>query len=130
MSGWGDKSAVNEIDEETGQSALHLAASKGRLAIVAILLSKKASIDVQDNAGRTPLYLAASAGFHGTLHVLMGTYNFIDVVLTLLTSGANQVIFTKKILAHIIRTLQINSGTFLYMRPFEMVCYFFQHYQL
>ena len=48
----------NETDEET-RTGLHVAAIKGNLSIVAILIKAKARLDITDKLGNTPLHYAA-----------------------------------------------------------------------
>eukprot|EP00727_Mastigamoeba_balamuthi_P001954 m51a1_g11756 hypothetical protein (961) ;mRNA; r:202717-206299 len=62
LSGWGDPSAISVPDEITGETALHLAAAKGRLPLLNLLLMKHAEVEALDAAGRTPLYAAACNG--------------------------------------------------------------------
>ena len=48
--------------DDSGQSALHLAARHGFMDTVKVLLDHQASVTVTDLNGYTPLYLAASEG--------------------------------------------------------------------
>ncbi|KAK6495290.1 hypothetical protein TWF481_003316 [Arthrobotrys musiformis] len=70
--------AVDLIDgiDESGRTPLHLAASKGKLDAVQVLLEFGATVDVPGDMGRTALHYAAIGGFP-------------DVVECLLKAGAN-----------------------------------------
>ncbi|MBU3728460.1 MAG: DUF1573 domain-containing protein, partial [Phycisphaerales bacterium] len=50
---------ANDVDPETGRSALHFAARENRAEVVAILLDSKADINAADRTGKTALTLAA-----------------------------------------------------------------------
>ncbi len=53
---------VNQVDGDTGRTALHWAARENRGEIVAILIEAKADVNVQDRTGKGPLTLAAETG--------------------------------------------------------------------
>ncbi|XP_030766009.1 protein phosphatase 1 regulatory subunit 12B isoform X5 [Sitophilus oryzae] len=55
-------SLVNEPHPKTGATALHVAAAKGYLDVIRILLQSSADIDAQDADGWTPLHAAAHWG--------------------------------------------------------------------
>lgn len=57
---------INLIDKQDsqGNTALHLAAKKGRGSLVALLLSRGARLDFKNNDGNTPLHLAAMAPYN------------------------------------------------------------------
>ncbi len=73
---------VRAVDPE-GNSALHRAASKGRLKSAEILISNGADIDHRNNKGETPLYLAALNGHPKLVKWLLG-------------KGADSSVVTKK----------------------------------
>jgi ankyrin repeat protein len=50
---------ANDVDPDTGRSALHFAARENRAEVVAILLDSKADINAVDRTGKTPLTMAA-----------------------------------------------------------------------
>jgi len=66
---------IRAVDKE-GRNALHLAAEKGCLAVVHVLLPYKELLEAQDNSGNTPFLLAAANGHR-------------EVCETLLIAGAN-----------------------------------------
>ena len=53
---------IGAFDAKEGKSALHLAAEKGSLKLVGLLLRQGASVVTKDCYGRTPLHCAASEG--------------------------------------------------------------------
>lgn len=53
---------VNEVDPDTGRTALHWAARENRGEIVALLLEAKADVNALDRTGKGPLTLAAETG--------------------------------------------------------------------
>ena len=53
---------VNEVDSETGRTALHWASRENRGEIVALLIEAKADVNAQDRTGKGPLTLAAETG--------------------------------------------------------------------
>ncbi|KAF8773887.1 26S proteasome non-ATPase regulatory subunit 10 like protein [Argiope bruennichi] len=65
---------VNAINQ-TGQTALHYAASKNRDEIVRILLANHANINAADNMGSTPLHRAASKGNIKIMKIFLEEYS-------------------------------------------------------
>ncbi|KAG8524588.1 Ankyrin repeat domain-containing protein 31 [Galemys pyrenaicus] len=59
-----------------GESRLHLAARRGNLSLVNILIESGADVNLKDNAGWTPLHEASSVGSN-------------DIIIELLKAGAN-----------------------------------------
>uniref|UniRef100_A0A287D004 Ankyrin repeat domain 31 n=1 Tax=Ictidomys tridecemlineatus TaxID=43179 RepID=A0A287D004_ICTTR len=59
-----------------GQSRLHLAARRGNLSLVKVLIESGADVNLKDNAGWTPLHEASNEGFN-------------DIIVELLKAGAN-----------------------------------------
>ncbi|MDA0214119.1 MAG: ankyrin repeat domain-containing protein [Planctomycetota bacterium] len=53
---------VNQVDGDTGRTALHWAARENRGEIIAILIEAKADVNAQDRTGKGPLTLAAETG--------------------------------------------------------------------
>ena len=53
---------VNEVDPDTGRTALHWAARENRDEIIGILIEAKADVNAQDRTGKGPLTLAAESG--------------------------------------------------------------------
>ncbi len=53
---------VNQVDGDTGRTALHWAARENRAEIIALLIAAKADINAQDRTGKGPLTLAAETG--------------------------------------------------------------------
>lgn len=53
---------VNQVDPDTGRTALHWAARENRGEIVALLIESKADINAQDRTGKGALTLAAETG--------------------------------------------------------------------
>jgi len=50
---------ANDVDPDTGRSALHFAARENRAEVVAVLIESKADINATDRTGKTPLTMAA-----------------------------------------------------------------------
>lgn len=72
----GELQQYQQRPEASGQTALHLAASKGFPCVCQRLIRYGAALEAREEiSGRTPLHLAA---FHG----------FVDVVTILITGGA------------------------------------------
>lgn len=67
---------VNMMAENGGGTALHFAASKGRLSVVELLVDNKADLNARNNKGWTPL-ISASSGGH------------LEIVDLLIESGAD-----------------------------------------
>uniref|UniRef100_A0A1Y1MJD6 Uncharacterized protein n=1 Tax=Photinus pyralis TaxID=7054 RepID=A0A1Y1MJD6_PHOPY len=59
------------IDNETGNSLLHLAAEKGYDEIVEMLFGTSANINLQNNEGDTPLHFAIKRGRTGSINQLL-----------------------------------------------------------
>ncbi|XP_055681925.1 uncharacterized protein LOC129789281 isoform X2 [Lutzomyia longipalpis] len=57
-------SIINMLDNERGQTALHMAAANKRRSICYMLVAAGANLDIQDNEGRTPKMLAILADDH------------------------------------------------------------------
>ena len=53
---------INEVDADTGRTALHWASRENRGEIVEILIIAKADVNAQDRTGKGPLTLAAESG--------------------------------------------------------------------
>ena len=62
---------INQKGGRFGQSALHVAASIGHLAVVRQLIFARAALDDHDADGATPLHLAAAQGSVETLQFLL-----------------------------------------------------------
>jgi ankyrin repeat protein len=61
-----------------GQTALHIAASKGNKEITLFLISQAASISPEDNEGRTPLHYAAEKGHKEIVTLLLSKGALVD----------------------------------------------------
>ncbi len=61
---------LNEVDER-GQTAMHYAARKGHVAMIALLALLGGMLNTQDHAGATPLWVAAEAGHRAAVLVLV-----------------------------------------------------------
>ena len=68
-----ERSNGREIDmqDNEGQTALHVAVQTGQGAIVKLLLLSKADLEVRDKGGRTALHLAVLMGEEGILELLL-----------------------------------------------------------
>jgi ankyrin repeat protein len=55
---------------ETGQTALHYAASKNHLNVARVLIEANADLDSKDNIGETPLHRAAARDKYAALFSL------------------------------------------------------------
>ena len=64
-------SLANFFDRETHTAPLHLAASRGDLAVVKFLLDKGARVDAQDKDWKTALILAATKGYRDMVELLL-----------------------------------------------------------
>ena len=53
---------VDHVDEEMGNTALHLASANGVADVVAFLLAKGAKVNMQNKSLNTPLHWAALCG--------------------------------------------------------------------
>ena len=51
--------SANDVDPDTGRSALHFAARENRAEVIVVLLDSKADINATDRTGKTPLTMAA-----------------------------------------------------------------------
>ncbi len=51
--------SANEVDPDTGRSAMHFAARENRVEVLTVLLDGKADINATDRTGKTPLTMAA-----------------------------------------------------------------------
>ena len=65
--GEGDKGDLMDQDPDTGNTALHIAASKARMKILEKLLVTSTKQDCQNHAGETPLHLAVSCNHKNSL---------------------------------------------------------------
>ena len=126
-------SDVNEMKPNTKNTALHLAAMYGHVAVVEALLSWGAAVDPQNHRGSTPLHLACQeghlpcvlallkAGASVTLPKLNGTIaihiaamsNKVDVVGTLLGHGCHpdMVRYDDRIMSKQDKTSFLSSST-------------------
>lgn len=50
---------ANELDPDTGRSALHFASRENRVEVIGVLLDAKADVNSTDRTGKTPLTMAA-----------------------------------------------------------------------
>ena len=64
-------SLANFFDRETHTAPLHLAASRGDLAVVQFLLDKGARVDAEDKDGKNALILAATKGYREMVELLL-----------------------------------------------------------
>ncbi len=53
---------INQVDGDTGRTALHWAARENRAEIITLLIEAKADLNAQDRTGKGPLTLAAETG--------------------------------------------------------------------
>jgi tetratricopeptide (TPR) repeat protein len=80
-----------EAKDDQGRTALHVAAHRGRIEEVKLLLDKGANIEARDNDGNTPLICAAEAGGiirFGKQGADIEKYPAADVINLLLDRGA------------------------------------------
>ncbi len=59
------------LQDDAGQTALHVAAAGGHAALVTALLAAGAEINLQDDAGQTALHVAAAGGHAATVTALL-----------------------------------------------------------
>ncbi|MDP2897204.1 MAG: ankyrin repeat domain-containing protein [bacterium] len=64
-------SAYLNLGDHGGQTALHLAAAKGRYDVVDLLVGFGANVNAAGNDGRTPLHVAAAAGDDAVVALLL-----------------------------------------------------------
>ncbi|GAB0095419.1 Ankyrin repeat-containing domain [Sergentomyia squamirostris] len=69
-------SIINMLDNEKGQTALHVAAANKRRSICYMLVAAGANLDIQDNEGRTPKMLAILADDHNLASYLENQEKF------------------------------------------------------
>lgn len=63
--------ALKVVTNHKGETPLHLAAGKGNIELVTLLLEKGAPVNVQDTQGMTPLMNAAARGHLEIIHLLV-----------------------------------------------------------
>ena len=66
-----DRGADLNAKGELGDTALHLAARKGFLAVVEVLLARHAEVNAQNSSGATPLFLAVQGGQTKIIQMLL-----------------------------------------------------------
>ncbi len=59
------------VRDKKGRTPMHLAAARGRKALLEFLWSKAADMDTEDDDGRTPLHLAAANGHVDCVRLLV-----------------------------------------------------------
>ena len=59
------------VRDKRGRTPMHLAAARGRKAVLEFLWSKAADMDTEDDDGRTPLHLAAANGHVDCVRLLV-----------------------------------------------------------
>ncbi len=59
------------VRDRKGRTPMHLAAARGRKAVLEFLWSKAADMDTEDDEGRTPLHLAAANGHVDCVRLLV-----------------------------------------------------------
>lgn len=69
---------INVTNQETGDTAMHIAAHHGYTGIIQSLLTHKATINTPNNLGETPLLKAVMARDHQTVKFLLN-HNIINV---------------------------------------------------
>ncbi|XP_022778261.1 protein phosphatase 1 regulatory subunit 12C-like, partial [Stylophora pistillata] len=67
---WTNGKTMNEIKDRSGASALHVAASKGYLQVISLLLQLGVDINAKDNDGWTPLHAAVHWGQSDACEIL------------------------------------------------------------
>ena len=67
---------VNKVDSDYGYTPLYLAAERGHIDIVKLLINNGANISEKSSDGETPLYWVAREGY-------------VDIVKLLLSAGAD-----------------------------------------
>jgi ankyrin repeat protein len=78
-----DKGVDLRAGENTGQTALHLAAHRGQLEIIKLLLEHGASLEAKNGYGGTVLGQATWSVMHGDRSI-----DFVPVIKALLAAGA------------------------------------------
>lgn len=64
---------IDELDPESGGTALHLAVSKEREDIVTLLVTRKINLGIQDSSGRTALDIAKQLKYNKIINLLEGS---------------------------------------------------------
>jgi ankyrin repeat protein len=73
-----DAGADVNAQDTHGNTALHVAASEGGLAMTSVLVDSKAAIDTANNDGVTPLMLAAGAGYSDVVGFMLTVTTKLD----------------------------------------------------
>jgi len=73
------QSAINCVDEKTGNAPIHIAAQNGHLELVQLLKEKGANLSVQNKRGNTPVHMSIG-------------YNYYSVSKLLIISGSDSII--------------------------------------
>lgn len=74
-----DASEADKPHPRTGATALHVAAAKGYIKVLNLLLATRADVDKQDNDGWTPLHAAAHWGQKEAAQMLVAALADIDI---------------------------------------------------
>ncbi|KAK7063128.1 hypothetical protein SK128_019325 [Halocaridina rubra] len=68
-----------DATDEKERTALHLAADRGQLEVVSLLLTKECNVNLPDADGRTPLHCAVESGEVGVVEALLAAGADVDV---------------------------------------------------
>lgn len=74
-----DASEADRPHPRTGATAMHVAAAKGYIKVLSLLLATRADVDKQDNDGWTPLHAAARWGQKEAAQMLVASLADMDV---------------------------------------------------
>lgn len=65
------QSAVNCVDEKTGNAPIHIAAQNGHIELVQLLKDKGANLNIQNNRGNTALHMSIGYNYYSVSKLLM-----------------------------------------------------------
>lgn len=84
---------ISKVDPALGASPLHVAANRGSVKAVQLLMEHNADVDIRDRSGVTPLFAAVSTNQMAIVHKLLDSKASVNICdcdgLTALHEAAN-----------------------------------------